>query len=367
LDPVAAGGFNDGDAGSEAFDFDHFAGHEKGFSGAEGGEELFFDVAEAPVVFCDNFDAEILGDAADAVEVVAGDFGAGDGEVTVFDSDFSIAGEDLSAAGEIRENVLKIGGGKIQIGAGAANESEGGTDFPAAFDGHAEQDLGENVEGRLGDAEGFERAGADGFAHGDGFEEVGEAEGEEATVGHLAGAVPAAAEALQSPGDAARGADEEDLVDAGVIDAEFEGGGADNALHFAAGEAFFEEFAFAAFDGGVVDADAGFVVGQEVGEGGTEAFGGGAGGAEGDGGLGLGEGFDGGVGDAAGVVAGGGETVGGVEVEAMGAADGILDDGAVAVAAEEFGDGGGGGGGGGEADALEGARGAGFEAFEGEG
>lgn len=90
-----------------------------------------------------------------------------------------------------------------------------------------------------------------------------ETQRDNSAVGDAADLVTTAAQTLQGATDAARGSDEEDLVDIGVVDTHFEGRGADDGTHLAGGEAGFDGFPFGPFDGGVVDGDVGFVVGQQ--------------------------------------------------------------------------------------------------------
>jgi hypothetical protein len=315
VNALAAGKLDDGGVLVKALEDNGFATDDEGFAGREFGKKTFFDFTETPLIGEDNADGEVVGNGADVEVVLAGDALGGNHEATIADDDFAVEGtlsrvvatEDFAATGEVFNDAVEISAGEVEIGTGAADELEGFVEFPFTFDSHAEERLGEDIQGGNGWAEMVEAPLGGSVAKSDALKQVGEREGDKDAAGTAIDPVPAATKTLDGTGDAAGGADEEHLIDGGEVDAEFEGGGTDDGFPAPFAQAGFNAEAGVAINGGMMNLDEFVPLGEDDFEGESEALGGGAGSGKDEGTASLFEMIGDGEGNFVGGKAGGGQ------------------------------------------------------------
>ena len=121
--------------------------------------------------------------------------------------------------------------------------------------GQTEQVLGEHVEAAGAGRIAVQFAGGDAEDGGLAFQDLEAVGGDEDGFGRLVHAVVGAADTLQQAGDALRGADLDDLVDAAPVDAEVQGGGRHHRPQAAGGHGGFDFPPLLDFERAVVEGD----------------------------------------------------------------------------------------------------------------
>ena len=223
--------------------------------------------------------------------------------------------EGAAAALEVVQDAVEGIAREVLVRVGLADEGEGLVGGGVGGDGDAHEMLGEDIGGILREAEGLEGPGAHEADGGGALGEVVEVGGDEEAAGGAARGVAGPAHALQGARDAFGGGDHDHEVDGADVDAELEGGGADDGAEFAAFEAILDLEADGAVEGGMVNLDERGEVGEELFEAQADGLGPGTGVGEDEGGAVTGELFGELAEDADGGVAGGGVGVGGERAE----------------------------------------------------
>jgi hypothetical protein len=147
------------------------------------------------------------------------------------------AGTLADALAEHLDDLVEVLALEVAVGGGATDEVEEGVVGPVLASALGDELLGEDVEGGDGLDDAVEEAAADGADEGGALDELVAGRGEEAAVRTEAEGMAGAADALEEGGDGAGRADLDDEVDGADVDAELQGGRADEGAHLAVLEA----------------------------------------------------------------------------------------------------------------------------------
>ena len=245
------------------------AGEEEGVARRQRLDEIFLDAAEhtaaapgkAGAAIARDADVEErrLDDGADVEAILLGDARVGDAPKAVrpkADLGEALIGlERVAAGGDERHDAVESGAVEPAIGICGGDFGKERVGRERRRTGHAENVLGENVEGagadrgRILGAEiiGIQRRAA--LHH---LEAVG---WHQQRVGRLVHAVVGAADALRQAARPLRRADMDDQIDIAPVDAEVEGGGADHGAQLAGRHRGFDLAALGGIERAVVEGD----------------------------------------------------------------------------------------------------------------